>query len=185
MVGLGPNPVTNPEQQNSNVAAEKNPEADSIEETMGKMLDQVNQETAFPLAKAGDKPSTTLTYSIAAQLSVEIQTKWTLFEGFDLTNVKLEVAVSKRKGNRGKSIDPAVDCNRLLPEAAMKVRLEAHLQVGETTVKVVGLIPRLGSGKDIDFVLSISALYPIESIPLGGLLSASAGKTVSPDNSKS
>ena len=69
--------------------------ADMIEKVMGELLDRVQAQTDFPVDKPGTKPSTSMTYSVAAQLSVAVRLGWKLFDNFELTDVRLSLAVTK------------------------------------------------------------------------------------------
>lgn len=76
-------------------------EADTVEKAMGDLLDQVQGQTNFPVSPPGTKLSSTLTYDVAAWLSVKVHGKWILFDGFELTDIGLKVALSKSTGSNG------------------------------------------------------------------------------------
>ena len=76
-------------------------DADTVESAMGNLLDNVQEHIDFPLDSPGSKPSTSMMYDIAAKLSVEVHSNWRLFDGFELTEVGLSVAISKTTRSKG------------------------------------------------------------------------------------
>jgi hypothetical protein len=92
-----------PSQGSTPVVNQDGPEqADRVEKAMGDLLDQVQDQTSFPVDTPGSKPSTSSTYNVGAHLHLNIRANWVLFDGFELTNVKLGLAVSKRTHANGR-----------------------------------------------------------------------------------
>lgn len=86
-----------------NTNAPETHDANDVEKAMGDLLDQVHDQTDFPVDVPGTKPSQSMTYNVAAQLSVQVHSKWKLFDGCELTDVSLSLAVSKSTQSRGAS----------------------------------------------------------------------------------
>ncbi|KAH6608209.1 hypothetical protein Trco_004522 [Trichoderma cornu-damae] len=133
-----------------------------VEKAMGDLLDQVHDQTSFPVDTKADKPSATLKYSVGAHLTLDIAASWVLFEGFELTNIRLGLAVSKTTHS----------------DAAFMISLEAEAKLGDVRIKVTGTIPRLEDGRDVDFVITLTALASLDHMPLDSLVAMSSSDTI-------
>lgn len=83
-------------------------QAEAVEQAMGDLLARVQKETNLSVGlPEKEPPSTRLNYDVAAQLAISLQTKWTLFTGFELTDINLTVGVSKRTRTNG--VSPSIE----------------------------------------------------------------------------
>ena len=77
----------------------------SLETAVDSLLDKTQAYLGYPYQEVEDLtvyPSTTLDYRFGAEIEVSLDTSWTLFTGFTLTNISLRTQVSKAKGIPGK-----------------------------------------------------------------------------------
>ncbi|TGJ85771.1 hypothetical protein E0Z10_g2974 [Xylaria hypoxylon] len=141
---------------------------DTIEKAMGRLLESAQQQTGFPLDTRGAEQSASVTYDVSAELSVHIRSTWKLLQGFELTGIKLSLAVQKTTHS----------------SASIMIVLEAQMKIGEVDVKVKGKIPHLEEGQDTDFVLTLEAKYGLQSIPLDKFLAQTSQGDIPIDSIK-
>jgi hypothetical protein len=72
----------------------------SIETAVDSLLDQTQKNLGYPFDPSGSptsKPSTTLSYSLRAEIEVSLDTDWPVIDGLALTNITLRTQVAKEK----------------------------------------------------------------------------------------
>lgn len=148
----------------------------SVETAIESLLNKTQNLLQYPYEPSDSTstgtPSAALDYRLSADIVVTLDTTWPLFAGLTLTNITLRHVLTKARMIRVFSERISRGISLLTSYTAnLYISISASATIGSTNFRVSGTIPRLSSGKTINFLLMLEVDGTLQSVVPGDLVS--------------